>query len=76
MLAAQDRPVWSQMAFATAEENFTNAAMLGIDATVFWPGSGEVPVSEAKDHVAYVVLVQPGNASWECLDRTTEWRKW
>jgi hypothetical protein len=46
MLAAQDRPVWSQMAFATAEENFTNAAMLGIDATVFWPGSGEVPVSE------------------------------
>jgi hypothetical protein len=46
VLAAQDRPVWSQMAFSTAEENFTNAAMLGIDATVFWPGSGEVPVSE------------------------------
>ena len=46
MLAAQDRPVWSQMAFSTAEENFTNAAMIGIDATVFWPGSGEVPVSE------------------------------
>jgi hypothetical protein len=46
MLAAQERPVWSQMAFATAEENFTNAAMTGIHATVFWPGSGEVPVSE------------------------------
>jgi hypothetical protein len=46
MLAAQDRPVWSQMAFSTAEENFINAAMIGVDATVFWPGSGEVPVSE------------------------------
>ena len=46
MLAAQDRPIWSQMAFSTAEENFTNAAMVGMDATVFWPGSGEVPVSE------------------------------
>jgi hypothetical protein len=46
MLAAQDRPVWSQMAFSTAEENFINAAMIGIHATVFWPGSGEVPVSE------------------------------
>jgi len=46
MLAAQERPLWSQMAFSTAEENFTNAAMLGIDATVFWPGSGELPVSE------------------------------
>jgi hypothetical protein len=45
-LAGQDRPIWSQMAFSTAEENFTNAAMTGIDATIFWPGSGEVPVSE------------------------------
>lgn len=46
MLASQERPLWSQIAFATAEENFTNAAMLGIDATVFWPGAGELPVSE------------------------------
>ncbi len=45
-LAAADRPVWSQMSFATAEENFTEAAMLGIDASVFWPGAGQVPVTE------------------------------
>jgi hypothetical protein len=45
-LAAQDRPVWSQMQFATAEENFEAAAMLGIDSSVFWPGVGEVPVTE------------------------------
>ena len=46
MLAGQERPVWSQMSFATAEENFDAAAMLGIDASVFWPGAGEVPVTE------------------------------
>jgi hypothetical protein len=45
-LASQDRPVWSQLDFSTAEDSFTTAAMHGIDATVFWPGSGEVPVSE------------------------------
>jgi hypothetical protein len=42
----QERPVWSQMSFATTEENFTNAAMLGIDSTVYWPGVGETPVTE------------------------------
>ncbi len=46
MLAEQDRPVWTQMSFAAAEENFTNAAIKGLDATVFWPGAGEVPVTE------------------------------
>jgi hypothetical protein len=46
MLAEQDRPVWSQISFATAEENFIQCATRGIDATVFWPGSGEVPVTE------------------------------
>ncbi len=46
MLARQDRPLWSQMSFATAEENFTKAAVEGIDASVFWPGHGEVPVTE------------------------------
>ena len=45
-LAEQDRPVWSQMSFAAAEENFTEAAIRGIDATVYWPGMGEAPVSE------------------------------
>ena len=46
MLAEQERPVWSQMSFSTAEENFTTAAIRGLDASVFWPGSGEVPVTE------------------------------
>ena len=45
-LAAQQRPVWTQMSFDTAEQNFTSAAMRGIDAEVYWPGNGEVPVTE------------------------------
>jgi hypothetical protein len=46
MLADSERPVWTQMSFATAEENFTAAAIKGLDATIYWPGSGEIPVSE------------------------------
>lgn len=45
-LALADRPVWSQMSFQAAEENFTDAAMMGIDAQVFWPGLGPVAVTE------------------------------
>ena len=46
MLVEQDRPIWSQMSFSTAEENFHAGARDGIDANVFWPGVGEVPVTE------------------------------
>ena len=45
-LAEQDRPVWSQTSFATAEENFHTAARAGIDAQVYWPGAGQVPATE------------------------------
>lgn len=45
-LVVDDRPVWSRMAFATAEENFLAGARDGIDAVQFWPGRGETPASE------------------------------
>jgi Glutamate-cysteine ligase family 2(GCS2) len=45
-LVDQDRPVWTQMSFSAAEDNFHAAAKLGIDARVYWPGIGEVPVTE------------------------------
>jgi hypothetical protein len=45
-LAEQDRPIWTQMSFNAAEENFHGAARHGIDASVFWPGLGTVPVTE------------------------------
>ena len=45
-LVDQDRPIWSQMSFATAEENFHTGARDGMEANVYWPGVGEVPVAE------------------------------
>jgi hypothetical protein len=45
-LAEQDRPIWTRMSFNAAEENFHQGARHGIDASVFWPGLGTVPVTE------------------------------
>ncbi len=45
-LVAEERPLWSQMSFSAAEENFHTAARDGIAARVYWPGVGEVPVAE------------------------------
>ena len=46
VLADQDRPVWSQMSFAAAEDNFYAGARHGINAKIYWPGLGEVPATE------------------------------
>jgi hypothetical protein len=45
-LVAEEQPLWSRMSFSAAEENFHAAARDGIEARVYWPGVGEVPVSE------------------------------
>jgi gamma-glutamyl:cysteine ligase YbdK (ATP-grasp superfamily) len=45
-LAEHDRPLWTQMSFSAAEENFHTGARDGIDAQLFWPGVGLVPVTE------------------------------
>ncbi len=45
-LAEADRPVWSQMSFATAAENLHTAARYGMDAKLYWPGLGEAPTDE------------------------------
>jgi gamma-glutamyl:cysteine ligase YbdK (ATP-grasp superfamily) len=46
MLAEAERPVWTQMSFAAARDNLMEGARLGIDATLYWPGLGEVPAAE------------------------------
>jgi hypothetical protein len=46
VLAEADRPIWSQMSFSAADENFHAGARDGIEARVYWPGVGEVPATE------------------------------
>ncbi len=45
-LAEAERPIWSQMSFAAARDNLMEAARYGIDASLYWPGLGEVPAAE------------------------------
>ncbi|MCA2212778.1 glutamate--cysteine ligase [Jidongwangia harbinensis] len=45
-LAEEDRPIWSQLPFAAAEDNFHACARQGIEAIVYWPQTGEVPVTD------------------------------
>ena len=45
-LAEEDRPVWTQMSFNAAEENFHSGARHGIDASMYWPGLGNLPATE------------------------------
>ncbi|MEC4019863.1 glutamate--cysteine ligase [Streptomyces sp. H27-D2] len=39
-LAEEPRPVWSRLPFRAAAENFDTACRHGIDAELWWPGSG------------------------------------
>ncbi len=45
-LADDDRPVWSQMSFQAAAENFVAGARHGIGAEVYWPQVGHVRATE------------------------------
>ena len=46
MLSSEDRPIWTRMSFTAAEDNFNTGAKDGINAMLYWPGIGEVPVTE------------------------------
>ncbi|MEA2331273.1 MAG: hypothetical protein QOH58_1411 [Thermoleophilaceae bacterium] len=45
-LVVEERPLWTRMSFSAAEENFHAGARDGMEARLYWPGIGEVPVSE------------------------------
>jgi hypothetical protein len=45
-LVEEDRPLWSQLSFPAAFDNFEAGARRGIDAHLYWPGLGEVPAPE------------------------------
>jgi hypothetical protein len=45
-LAEAERPIWTRMSFSAAAENLVSGARGGIEARVFWPGMGQLPVTE------------------------------
>jgi len=45
-MAEADRPLWTQMTFSVAEENFHTAARDGIGGRIWWPRLGEVPITK------------------------------
>ncbi|MDQ2669167.1 MAG: glutamate--cysteine ligase, partial [Gemmatimonadota bacterium] len=45
-IAESERPLWSQLSFRAAEENFHAAARDGVDAQLYWPGVGQAPATE------------------------------
>jgi hypothetical protein len=45
-LAESERPLWSRLPFAAADENFHEAARRGIAAEVHWPGRDRVPATD------------------------------
>jgi gamma-glutamyl:cysteine ligase YbdK (ATP-grasp superfamily) len=62
-LAENDRPLWSQMSFSAAEENFHSAARHGIDAEVYWPQLGRVRATELVVR-RLLPLAHEGLAAW------------
>ena len=60
--AEADRPVWSQLPYPTAEQNFYLACREGLSATIYWPRGGEIRVTD-------LVLERLLPAAYEGLDR-------
>ncbi len=68
----EDRPVWTKMSFAAAHHNFVHAARHGMQASLYWPGLGEVTTEQLVltklPPMAYEGLQRRGVAS-EVRDR-------
>jgi hypothetical protein len=63
-LAEAERPVWTRMPFAAAASNLAAAARDGMSARLYWPGTGEVPVTELVLR-RLLPLAAEGLARWE-----------
>jgi gamma-glutamyl:cysteine ligase YbdK (ATP-grasp superfamily) len=63
VIADEERPLWSQMSFSAAEENFHLGARDGIDAHVYWPGVGQVPAAELVLR-RLIAVAHEGLARW------------
>jgi gamma-glutamyl:cysteine ligase YbdK (ATP-grasp superfamily) len=63
-LANQDRPLWTQMSFQAAHENFVAGIRGGIEAEVYWPEIGRVRVVELVVR-KLLPLAAEGLRQWE-----------
>ena len=63
-LADEDRPIWSQMSFQAATENFAAGIRYGINAEVYWPRIGQVKVAELVVRKLLPMAAQ-GLRSWD-----------
>jgi gamma-glutamyl:cysteine ligase YbdK (ATP-grasp superfamily) len=63
-LAEAQRPIWTQMSFATAAENLHEAARHGLDAQLYWPGVGDTPAAELILR-RLLPLARDGLARWD-----------
>ena len=63
-LANQDRPLWTQMSFQAAYENFVAGIRGGIEAEVYWPEIGRVRVVELVVR-KLLPLAAEGLRQWE-----------
>jgi hypothetical protein len=70
-LAEQERPLWSQISFDAAYENFQLGAQHGIDATLYWPGIGHVPAAELVIR-RLLPLAHEGLRNWGVSDLERE----
>jgi hypothetical protein len=70
-LAEHERPLWSQMSFSAAEENFHVAARHGIDSDVYWPGLGQVPATELVVR-RLLPMARAGLEAWGVLPEERE----
>jgi gamma-glutamyl:cysteine ligase YbdK (ATP-grasp superfamily) len=71
VMGASERPVWSQLSFRAAEDNFHQAARAGIDADTYWPGVGTVAIRE----LALRQLLPLAHAGLEQMGVDTEVRE-
>src|SRR5215472_1108093 len=67
MLAEAERPIWTQMSFAAARDNLMEAARHGLDASLYWPGLGEVPAAELTLR-KLLPLAREGLRRWQVDD--------
>jgi len=63
-LVESEAPVWRRLSFAAARNNLHAAARLGMDAQLYWPGLGDVPVSELVVR-RLLPLAREGLDSWD-----------